>query len=577
MARYEVTGPDGSRYEITAPDNASEQDVLAYLQQQVGPPSEAAPDPGRFSPGQQPGLAIPEVNTLADVAKSGGVGVARGALGMVGLPGTIEQLGRMGINAAGSALGAEGNVVSPETALPTGSDLQKRVEGVTGKFYEPQTTAGKYARTVGEFAPGALFPGSAVQRVLGNVVGPALASETAGQMTEGTAAEPWARVGGALVGAGLPGMISRGYTPVPTDPTRAAHVQRLRNEGVTDLTAGQVTGSNPLRYLEQHASDIPFSGGRARIQSDRAAEQFTRAALRRAGINAPRATQDVIDAAFTAHGQRFDDLANASTLVLNRPDVRRMANAVHYYANLTPPTARIPFIEDMFRDVQNIAGNRISGAVYQRYRSTLEDAARGATDPVLSEALRRIRNVLDDAVERGLPANLQGQWRTARTEYRNLLTVSRAAGAAGENAANGLISPAQLAAATKATQKARNFERGRGELQQLARSGQAVMSALPNSGTPARLAAQSVGAGIGGLAAGAPGMLLAPIGSGLAARAFMSAPMQRYLGANARMAPLEANSMQGAINALAPALPSATNRPPLEVDVYPAGDPRNYR
>jgi len=580
MARYEVTGPDGQRYEITAPDSATDKDVLAYLNQSVSSQMDGA---GRFAAPQAAGAKIPEVNTAADVAKGAGVGLAKGALGMAGLPGTIEQLGRMGINAGAQALGATGDVVSPETALPTGGDLQKRVEGVTGEFYKPQTTAGQYAQTVGEFAPGLAFPGSGVQRVLGNVVGPALASETAGQMTKGTAAEPWARVGGALVGGGLPNAISRTYAPVPTDPTRAAHVQRLRDEGVTDLTAGQVTGSQPLRRLEQIASDLPGSGGRARTQSDRAAEQFTQAALRRAGVNGPRATQDVVDAAFVAHGQRFDDLANASTLTLNTNDRRQMANAIQGYANLTPPSARATIIADFFDDVDRIIGQRINGEVYQRYRSSIENAARDTTDPALARGLRGIRDVLDQAVERGLPPQLQGQWREARGQYRNLLAISRAAGAAGENAANGLISPAQLASATKAVQGARNFERGRGDLQHLARSGQAVMSTLPNSGTAALEAARGIGhaggAGLGALAAGAPGAALGvfagPIGQGMLARAFMSRPMQNYLGANARMAPMETNALQAGRNALPAALPSAMNQPPLDVTVYPPGDPRN--
>ncbi len=559
MARYEITGPDGGRYEITAPDNASEQDVLAYVQQSIPRPGDTPEGAGRFAQPNAATSPIREPSMIEDVGKSAVAGIARGGLGMVGLPGTVEQLGRMGINAAGRALGVDSNTVSPDTVLPTGGDLQKRVEAHTGKFYEPKTTAGEYARTIGEFAPGLAFPGGVVQRVLGNVVGPALASETAGQMTKGTAAEPWARMGGAIVGSGLPGLMSRAYTPVATDPVRAAHVQNLRKEGVVDLTAGQVTGSTPLRYLEQHAADIPFSGGRARVQSDKAAEQFTRAALRRAGIQADRATTDVINAAFVTQGQRFDDLANQSSLALNTVDRRRMANAIQGYAAITPPASRAPILSAFFKDVDALQGKVASGDLYQRYRSIFENSARQVqqSDPVLADAFRGLRDVLDNAVERGLPANMRGEWQAARTEYRNLLAVSRAAGAAGENAANGFISPAQLAAATKAVQGRRNFERGRGELQQLARSGQAVMSTLPNSGTPARLAAQSIGAGIGGLAAGAPGMLLAPIGSGVAARAFMSGPVQNYLGANARMAPLNSGMMEGALNSLAPSAASA--------------------
>lgn len=64
---------------------------------------------------------------------------------------------------------------------------------------EAKTTTEKYARTIGQFAPAALAPGSAIQRTA-NVVVPAVASEAAGQATEGTSAEPVARLVGALAG-----------------------------------------------------------------------------------------------------------------------------------------------------------------------------------------------------------------------------------------------------------------------------------------------------------------------------------------------------------------------------------------
>ena len=67
---------------------------------------------------------------------------------------------------------------------------------------EAKTTPEKYARTIGQFAPAALSPGSALQRTA-NVVIPAVASEAAGQATEGTSAEPVARLVGGLVGGRL--------------------------------------------------------------------------------------------------------------------------------------------------------------------------------------------------------------------------------------------------------------------------------------------------------------------------------------------------------------------------------------
>ena len=69
MAKYEITAPDGNRYEITAPDNATEDQVLAYAQQNYQPAQEtmathdvgAVPkQPGKWSelPGNIPESAV---------------------------------------------------------------------------------------------------------------------------------------------------------------------------------------------------------------------------------------------------------------------------------------------------------------------------------------------------------------------------------------------------------------------------------------------------------------------------------------------------------------------------------------
>lgn len=42
MARFEITGPDGSKYEITAPDSMSEADVMKYAEQQFNPKGKTA-------------------------------------------------------------------------------------------------------------------------------------------------------------------------------------------------------------------------------------------------------------------------------------------------------------------------------------------------------------------------------------------------------------------------------------------------------------------------------------------------------------------------------------------------------
>lgn len=68
--------------------------------------------------------------------------------------------------------------------------------------HKPQTVPGGYAETIGEFAGGGLLTAGTLGQRAAQVLVPALASETAGQATKGTAMEPWARGIGAI-GAGV--------------------------------------------------------------------------------------------------------------------------------------------------------------------------------------------------------------------------------------------------------------------------------------------------------------------------------------------------------------------------------------
>src|SRR5688500_6518513 len=107
MAKYRITGPDGGTFEVTAPDEASPDEVMQYVQSQA---QSTAPRQNA-----RPAMSTGEMAT--DVAKSAGIGLAQGGIGLATLPGNIEPLGRMGINKGAEALGYEAPV-SPETFLP---------------------------------------------------------------------------------------------------------------------------------------------------------------------------------------------------------------------------------------------------------------------------------------------------------------------------------------------------------------------------------------------------------------------------------------------------------------------------
>lgn len=71
--------------------------------------------------------------------------------------------------------------------------------------YQPETTAGEYAQTIGEFLPFARLGtagrgASLASDAFRYAVAPAVVSEAAGQLTEDTALEPFARLAGGLLG-----------------------------------------------------------------------------------------------------------------------------------------------------------------------------------------------------------------------------------------------------------------------------------------------------------------------------------------------------------------------------------------
>lgn len=237
MAVFEIEA-GGKTYEIEAPDQGA---AVAAFQ--------------KFSTSQPAKPSVAE-----DVAKSGASGLARGALGLVGLPGTIAQLARSGadivadqtvgraVNYAqtgsmaapsprGSAeLLAERGILPDPGQVISGEKLVDAAASVVpGVKYQPQTVAGEYARTVGEFAPGLLSPGTMAQKVVGGVLAPALVSETAGQATKGTAFEGPARIAGAFTGA-----LGAGLAMRPSTAEKAIAGSMSGVDDATMVRAGQL-------------------------------------------------------------------------------------------------------------------------------------------------------------------------------------------------------------------------------------------------------------------------------------------------------------------------------------------------
>lgn len=413
-------------------------------------------------------------------------------------------------------------------------------------FYNPETDAGKI---VGPTITGAVLGSLGGPRGAVMGAGGGAGGELARQKTEGTKWELPASVLGAIGGSAAGGTATaiprRIVTPrnIPRENARAANV--LRREGVGNLTEGQVTQSKRLQAAERQRMGV--RGDARRVEQ---LEALTSAALRRAGINSRRATQEVMDRAFDDFNTQYRTLSARNTLAPDREFADDLRAAADDYAGRVNEPNRMPMIGNYMREMGEAlrAGNgAISGEAYQSLRSRIQASARSTvgTDPA-KQTLFDLAEALDSAMERSIgrtnPGDL-GAFRDVRRRYRNILVVEDAITTGGPDAALGLITPGPLQSATKRVQGRRNLARGNGDFQELARAASGIMTELPLTGA----------------APFSPDSLFGAVKSGVGL-ARMAAPVQRYL-TNRLLPPPPGNPMTRALLPAVPGMNMATQGP----------------
>jgi hypothetical protein len=244
---------DFNPFAPAAPSGSDNADVGGPLKLTVRPQGVPEPDaiprsrlvPVDFNPFAAPG----EPSVAGDVLKSAGVGVVKGGINLAGLLGDVREATYSGAGAAQEWLARRFGLSDEEAVaagqelvsalrgtpnrFPTTAEARSGVESATGPLYEPQTRPGRYAQTVGEFAPAAVMgPGGVARNLATLAVVPGVASEAAGEATKGTPAEPWARTGAALV-TGL------GASVLARPGTAARALERQLPEGMTDAHVAQ--------------------------------------------------------------------------------------------------------------------------------------------------------------------------------------------------------------------------------------------------------------------------------------------------------------------------------------------------
>jgi DNA-binding GntR family transcriptional regulator len=244
--------------------------------------------------------AFPEAGavTAGGLAQAGGIGVAKGAIGLAGMAGDLQQLAKKGAdwvadkipelpeNRLSKFLREESAKVGPGAAsggrgdqpgtyeIPTSQDIQGAVEGVTGPFRKPQNQAERDVETAGEFLPAALAgPGGLARKIITQDAIPAAAAVVAGRYSD---QNPYVKAlagflgggVGAVAGASSPAKILRGQLP---DFVTEAHIDRAGRliehaqqrgmaltwpEALSRVT-GQPVLTDTQRILESHAQTRP--------------------------------------------------------------------------------------------------------------------------------------------------------------------------------------------------------------------------------------------------------------------------------------------------------------------------------
>lgn len=230
----EVNAPDGSVARF--PDGTSDATIKAVMRKNFGGPSEqpsVAQDivttlPGKILQGVAaiPG-AIGDLPALAEHSMDWVVGQ------IAGKPGDQVRAERLTNQKIADEQSGIPRLPNPQDVIGTQKILDA-LEPFTGKLPEPQTAVGKYAGSVASFAPAALMGGGTAGQRIAQAVVPGVASEAAGQATEGSEMEPWARALAAIVASGGTAMAQR------RPPERAAAQAMGAIDDATLVQAGRL-------------------------------------------------------------------------------------------------------------------------------------------------------------------------------------------------------------------------------------------------------------------------------------------------------------------------------------------------
>lgn len=474
MPVYQITAPDGRKLRITAPEGATQEQALAYAQQQLGQQQadskqqnyerllaqfEARQPSDPMHPSNNPTTGM---STFDKIAAGAGKSVADTWQGLQQLTGFAN------------AQDVADRRVQDAPLMATGAGTFGNVVGQTMQMAVPiPGSAGvKLAQVAGKAAP--FISAGLRSGVFSGLQG----------TTDGESRVQNAAIGGGLgvlgqgVAAGV-GRLAKGARDTVTPAIRES-IDVLRQAGVP-LHASQVVPSKSVKTLSSALSYLPLSGAGKAVQ--RQQEAFNRAVGKTFGADAPALTDEVMAQAKNAISRQYQDVFSRKAVQLDDQALSELGRLEQTLTRRLPQDQAAMVKANIDNVLANTENGVMPGEVYQALRGEL------AGDGAAGKVMRELRGILDNTAFRSVGAKDAQALKRANQMWANLRTAEKSLQQV--SGASGNVRPASLYPLIRngSTQ----------EMRQLAKAGQNVLKdQIPDSGTAGRMMAYTALSGLGG-------------------------------------------------------------------------------
>lgn len=215
--------------------------------------------------------------------------------------------------------------------------------------------------------------------------------------------------------------------------------QKAKDIGIK-LNAAQETGNKTLQAVDKQLSVLPSSSELQAANKEAQRLAWQNALFKQGGEDASMATPDVMGAMKSRISGVYDDVASRNSLMVDPQFKADLANVEQSLMERIPVNQK-NIVASYLRDFGTAPeGAAISGKQYQDIRSMLDKQSKAFrnSDPATAEALKRIRESADSAMERSLigpkadalPSNTGADdlaaWRKANKDWSVMRTIEAA-------------------------------------------------------------------------------------------------------------------------------------------------------